>query len=168
LVADFLKAADSGLDPRALKFLNALARSQKPLVAAVGGVAIGIGTTMLFHFDHVVAGAGVVFSTPFLKLALIPEAASSLLAPTRMGYARAFSMLVMGRPLSAKVDDVALKAALEIAALPAGVVALARQLMRGHLDDVVERINTEATHFKELLKSDEARAAFEALLSRRK
>ena len=167
-IADFLKAADSGLDPRALKFLNALARSQKPLVAAVGGVAIGIGTTMLFHFDHVVAGAGAVFSTPFLKLALIPEAASSLLAPTRMGYARAFSMLGMGRPLSAKVDDVALKAALEIAALPAGVVALARQLMRGHLDDVVERINTEAMHFKELLKSDEARAAFEAFLSRRK
>ena len=167
-IADFLKAADSGLDPRALKFLNALARSQKPLVAAVGGVAIGIGTTMLFHFDHVVAGAGALFSTPFLKLALIPEAASSLLAPTRMGYARAFSMLVMGRPLSAKVDDVALKAALEIAALPAGVVALARQLMRGHLDDVVERINTEAMHFKELLKSDEARATFEAFLSRRK
>ena len=183
-IADFLKAADSGLDPRALQFLNALARSQKPLVAAVGGVAVGIGTTMLFHFDHVVAGAGAVFSTPFLKLALIPEAASSLLAPTRMGYARAFSMLVMGRPLSAeeardagivnavvdsaKVDDVALKAALEIAALPAGVVALARQLMRGHLNDVVERINTEAMHFKELLKSDEARAAFEAFLSRRK
>jgi len=183
-IADFLKAADSGLDPRALQFLNALARSQKPLVAAVGGVAVGIGTTMLFHFDHVVAGAGAVFSTPFLKLVLIPEAASSLLAPTRMGYARAFSMLVMGRPLSAeeardagivnavvdsaKVDDVALKAALEIAALPAGVVALARQLMRGHLNDVVERINTEAMHFKELLKSDEARAAFEAFLSRRK
>ena len=167
-IADFLKAADSGFDPRALKFLNALARSQKPLVAAVGGVAIGIGTTMLFHFDHVVAGAGAVFSTPFLKLALIPEAASSLLAPTRMGYARAFSMLVMGRPLSAKVDDVALRAALEIAALPAGVVALARQLICGHLDDVVERINTEAMHFKELLKSDEARAAFEAFLSRRK
>jgi enoyl-CoA hydratase/carnithine racemase len=92
----------------------------------------------------------------------------AIVAPTRMGYARAFSMLGMGRPLSAKVDDVALKAALEIAALPAGVVALARQQMRGHLDDVVERINTEATHFKELLKSDEARAAFEAFLSRRK
>ena len=69
---------------------------------------------MLFHFDHVVAGAGAVFSTPFLKLALIPEAASSLLAPTRMGYARAFSMLVMGRPLSAKVDDVALKGRLRL------------------------------------------------------
>jgi enoyl-CoA hydratase/carnithine racemase len=89
----------------------------------------------------------------------------------------------MGRPLSAQeareagivntvvacaeVDDVALKAAQEIAALPAGVVAVARRLMRGRLDDVVERIDTEAMHFKELLKSDEARAAFAAFLARK-
>jgi enoyl-CoA hydratase/carnithine racemase len=142
-IADFLAAAaDGGREPPALEFLHRLACSRKPLVAAVGGVAIGIGTTMLLHCDHVVAGAGAVLSTPFLKLALIPEAASSLLAPMRMGYARAFSMLVMGRPLSAQeareagivntvvacaeVDDVALKAAQEIAALPAGVVAVAR------------------------------------------
>ena len=183
-IADFLADDDGGLHPPALEFLNRLACSQKPLVAAVGGVAVGIGTTMLFHCDHVVAGAGAVFSTPFLKLALIPEAASSLLAPMRMGYARAFSMLVMGRPLSAQeareagivntvvagaeVDGVALKAAREIAALPAAVVAVARRLMRGRLDDVVERINTEAMHFKELLKSDEARAAFAAFLARKK
>ena len=101
-IADFLNAADGGLDPRTLEFLHALARNQKPLVAAVGGIAVGIGTTMLFHCDHVVAGTNATFSTPFLKLALIPEAASSLLAPMRMGYARAFSMLVMGRPLSAE------------------------------------------------------------------
>jgi enoyl-CoA hydratase/carnithine racemase len=183
-IADFLAAADSGLHPPALEFLTTLACSRKPLVAAVGGAAIGIGATMLFHCDHVVAGADAVLSTPFLKLALIPEAASSLLAPMRMGYARAFAMLVMGRPLSAQealdagivntvvdgaaVDDVALTAAREIAALPAGVVAVARRLMRGHLDDVVERINTEAVHFRELLKSDEARAAFAAFLARNK
>jgi enoyl-CoA hydratase/carnithine racemase len=182
-IADFLAAAAGGREPPALEFLHRLACSRKPLVAAVGGVAIGIGTTMLLHCDHVVAGAGAVLSTPFLKLALIPEAASSLLAPMRMGYARAFSMLVMGRPLSAQeareagivntvvacaeVDDVALKAAQEIAALPAGVVAVARRLMRGRLDDVVERIDTEAMHFKELLKSDEARAAFAAFLARK-
>jgi len=183
-IGDFLDAADGGLDPRTLEFLHALARSRKPLVAAVAGIAIGIGTTMLFHCDYVVAGAGAVFSTPFLKLALIPEAASSLLAPMRMGHARAFSMLVMGRPLSAEeareagvvnsvvdgaeVDDVALKAALEIAALPAEAVAVARRLMRGHLDDIVRQIDTEAMHFKELLRSDEARAAFAAFLARKK
>jgi enoyl-CoA hydratase/carnithine racemase len=183
-INDFLKAAETGtFDPRILEFLDALARSPKPLVAAVGGLAIGIGTTMLFHCDHVVAAASAVFSTPFMKLALIPEAASSLLAPMRMGYARAFSMLVMGRALSAveardagivstvvdaaAVDDVALKAAQEIAALPAGAVAVARQLMRGHLDDVIRQIDTEAMHFKKRLKSAEARAAFEAFLARK-
>ena len=183
-IADFLNAGDSGLDARALEFLHALASSRKPLVAAVGGVAVGIGATMLLHCDHVVAGAGAVLSTPFLKLALVPEAASSLLAPMRMGYARAFSMLIMGRPLSAEqareagivnnvvdpaeVDAIALKAAQEIAALPAQAVALARELMRGHLDDVVRRIDTEAMHFKELLQSDEARAAFAAFLARKR
>jgi enoyl-CoA hydratase/carnithine racemase len=183
-IADFLNAADGGLDSRTLEFLRALAGSQKPLVAAVGGVAVGIGATMLFHCDHVVAGADAVLSTPFAKLGLVPEAASSLLAPMRMGYARAFAMLVMGRPLSAAaakdagivndvvasaaVDEVALEAAHEIAALPAGAVAAARTLMRGPLDDVVARIDTEAAHFRERLKSDEARAAFAAFLARKK
>ena len=101
-IGEFLEAAQSGgLRPRTLEFLNALVRNDKPLVAAVGGLAVGIGTTMLLHCDHVVAAAGAVFSTPFAKLGLIPEAASSLLAPMRMGYARAFALLVMGRPLSA-------------------------------------------------------------------
>jgi enoyl-CoA hydratase/carnithine racemase len=178
------KAAGGGLDPRGHEFLHALARRQKPLVAAVNGVAIGIGTTMLFHCDHVVAGATSTLSTPFLKLGLIPEAASTLLAPMRMGYARAFSMLVMGRPLTAEeakeagivntvadaaeVEDLALKAAREIAALPPRSVAVTRGLMRSPLDDVIKHINTESAHFKELLQSDEARAAFTAFLARRK
>jgi enoyl-CoA hydratase/carnithine racemase len=184
-ITDFLKAATGGgLDPRALEFLKALARSQKPMVAAISGVAIGIGTTMLFHCDHVVAGTGATFSTPFLKLALIPEAASTLLAPMRMGYARAFSLLVMGRPLSAEeardaglvntvvdsatVDDAALKAAHEIAALPPGALAVARGLMRSHVDDVIKQIDAESMHFRDLLRSDEARAAFQAFLARKK
>jgi enoyl-CoA hydratase/carnithine racemase len=184
-IIDFLKAAESGkFDPRILEFLDALARGAKPLVAAVGGIAVGIGTTMLLHCDHVVASADATFSTPFLKLGLVPEAASSLLAPLLMGHARAFSMLVMGRPLSAAeakeagivnsvvdpaaVESTALKAAQEIAALPAGAVAVTRRLMRGHLDEVLERIDTEAMHFKERLQSDEARAAFAAFLARKK
>ena len=101
---------------------------------------------MLLHCDHVVAATGASFATPFLKLGLIPEAASSLLAPQRMGHARAFSLLVMGRPLSAAdakeagivntvvdaaaVDDTALKAAREICAgCPPNAVKLARRLM---------------------------------------
>jgi len=183
-ITDFLNASSGGLDARTPEFLQTLARRQKPLVAAVDGVAIGVGTTMLFHCDHVVAGAGATLSTPFLKLGLIPEAASTLLAPMRMGYARAFSLLIMGRPLtameakdagivnavveSADVDATALKAAQEIAALPPKTLAVARTLMRSHLDEVIKQIDTEALHFRELLQSDEARAAFAAFLARRK
>jgi len=183
-ITDFLNASAGGLDPRAHEFLHALARRLKPLVAAVNGVAIGVGTTMLFHCDHVVAGTGATLSTPFLKLGLIPEAASTLLAPMRMGYARAFALLVMGRPLtaadakdagivntvvdSAEVDATALKAAQEIAALPPKTLAVARGLMRGHGEDVTKQIDTESMHFRELLQSDEARAAFAAFLARRK
>jgi enoyl-CoA hydratase/carnithine racemase len=184
-IGEFLESAQSGgLRPHTLEFLKVLANNQKPLVAAVGGLAVGIGTTLLFHCDHVIASAEATFTTPFLKLALIPEAASSLLAPMRMGYARAFEMLVMGHPLSAEqareagivnkvveaalVDAVALQAAREIAALPAGAVAVSRRLLRGHLDAVIRQIDTEVMHFKDRLQSDEARAAFSAFLSRKK
>jgi len=183
-IGEFQKRAEGGLEPVTLEFLHALARNKKPLVAAVDGLAVGVGTTMLLHCDFVVAASGSVFMTPFVKLGLVPEAASSLLAPLRMGYARAFALLVMGRPLSAEaalaaglvnavvesaaVEDEALKAAREIAALPAGAVALARQLMRGDLDAVAERVDTEAMYFQERLRSDEARAAFVAFLARKK
>lgn len=184
-IGEFLESAQSGaLRPSTVAFLKALAHNRKPLVAAVGGLAVGIGVTMLFHCDHVVASRDATFTTPFLKLALIPEAASSLLAPMRMGYARAFSMLVMGRPLSAAdakeagivntvveagaVEEAAVKAAHEIAALPAGAVAASRALMRGRLDDVERQIDSELRQFRERLQSDEARAAFAAFLSRKK
>jgi len=183
-IGDFLNASEGGLDPRGHSFLKTLAACQKPLVAAVGGLAIGVGVTMLLHCDHVVAAANATFTTPFVKLGLIPEAASTLLAPMRMGYARAFSLLIMGRPLSAaeakdagivntvvdtaQVDSVALQAAQEIAALPRGSVAVARQLMRGHLDAINKQIDAETSHFRDLLRSDEARNAFKAFLARKK
>jgi enoyl-CoA hydratase/carnithine racemase len=184
-IAEFLESAQSGgLRPLTVSFLHALARNQKPLVAAVNGLAVGIGTTMLLHCDYVVAATSATFATPFSRLGLIPEAGSSLLAPMRMGHARAFALLAMGRPLSAEaareagivnevvdpasVDDVALKAAQDIAALPPGAIAVSRRLLRGEADDVVKRIDTETALFRERLQSDEARAAFSAFLSRKK
>jgi enoyl-CoA hydratase/carnithine racemase len=184
-IGEFMESAQSGgLRPHTLDFLKILAHNEKPLVAAVGGLAVGIGVTMLFHCEYVVASRNATFTTPFLKLALMPEAGSSLLAPMRMGYARAFSMLVMGRPLTAEqareaglvnevvdpaeVDPSAMRAAKEIAALPAGAVAISRRLKRGHLDAVDKQIDTEVAHFKDRLTSDEARAAFSAFLSRKK
>jgi enoyl-CoA hydratase/carnithine racemase len=183
---DFLALATSteGLARPVRNFLPALVHCQKPLVAAVSGVAVGIGTTMLFHCDHVVAGHDARFVTPFTSLGLIPEAASSLIAPRMMGHARAFSLLAMGRPLDAaqakeaglvntvvapdQVDAEAMKAAKEIAALPPGAVATARRLMKGSPDELIARIDEEAELFKMRLRSPEARAAFEAFLSKSK
>jgi enoyl-CoA hydratase/carnithine racemase len=185
-LTDFLKTAEStgGLNRPALGFLSALVRCNKPMVAAVSGVAVGIGTTMLFHCDFVVAGSDAYFSTPFVGLGLIPEAASSLLAPRLMGHRRAFELLVMGRPLNAThaqevgianivvapedVDAEGLKAAREIAALPAGAVALSRALMRGATDELVARIDQEAKIFSERLNSPEAKVAFEAFFARKR
>jgi enoyl-CoA hydratase/carnithine racemase len=183
-IGDFQKRAEGGLKPVTVDFLHALVRNPKPLLAAVDGLAIGIGTTMLLHCDYVVAASGATFATPFTKLGLIPEAASSLLGPMRIGYARAFALLVMGRSLSAEaakaagfvnevvdlaaLEKTVMQAAREIAALPAGAVALARKLLRGNLDDLAKRVDTEAMHFKERLQSEEARTAFAAFMSRKK
>jgi enoyl-CoA hydratase/carnithine racemase len=183
---DFLHAVENaeGLSAPLLRFLHGLARNEKPLVAAVSGLAVGIGTTMLLHCDHVVASTDALFTTPFVHLGLVPEAASSLLAPQRLGHARAFSLLAMGRPLDAaaalacgivntvvapgEVDAEAGKAARQIAALPAKALATTRRLLRGSPADVIARIDQEAALFKAHLGSPEARAAFEAFLARKK
>jgi enoyl-CoA hydratase/carnithine racemase len=183
-ISDFQKRAEGGLKPITVDFLHALVRNPKPLLAAVDGLAIGIGTTMLLHCDYVVATGAATFATPFTRLGLIPEAASSLLGPKRMGHARAFALLVMGRVMSAEeakaaglinavvdadaLEKTALQAAREVASLPAGAVALARNLMRGDLDELSRRVDTEAMHFKERLQSEEARAAFAAFFARKK
>jgi enoyl-CoA hydratase/carnithine racemase len=185
-IGDFLKAAGEGgaLGKPILRFLYALARCEVPLVAAVQGNAIGVGTTMLMHCDHVVASSDARFSTPFVGLGLVPEAASSLLAPRLMGQARAFALLVMGRPLSADeakaaglvntvvapdaVEAEAMKAAREIAALPPQSVLASRRLLRGSPDEIVKRIDDEAALFKTRLQSTEARAAFEAFMMRKR
>jgi enoyl-CoA hydratase/carnithine racemase len=183
-ISDFQKRAEGGLKPITVDFLHALVRNPKPLLAAVDGLAIGIGTTMLLHCDYVVATSAATFATPFTRLGLIPEAASSLLGPMRMGHARAFALLVMGRSMSADeakaaglinvvvdadaLEKAVLQAAREVASLPAGAVALARKLMRGDLDELSRRVDTEAMHFKERLQSDEARAAFATFLARKK
>jgi enoyl-CoA hydratase/carnithine racemase len=182
---DFLHAAQhrEGLRPQAMRFLHRLAHAGKPLVAAVQGVAIGIGTTMLLHCDYVVASSDARFSTPFASLGLVPEAASSLLMPRFMGIRRAFEILVMGHPLDAQeakllglvnvvvppedLEAEAMKAALEIAALPAEAVAESRRLIRGATPEVVRRIDEEAEIFRLRLRSAEALAAFEAFLDRK-
>ena len=182
---DFVAMATSGgLGAPIVRFLHALARCEKPLVAAVSGAAVGVGTTMLLHCDQVIASDTAVLMTPFVSLGLLPEAGSSLLAPRLMGHARAFSLLVMGKPLSAadaktagivnavvpaaELENQSLAVAHEIAALPPESVATARRLMRGSVEDIVARIDAEVEEFKIRLASPEARAAFAAFLSRKR
>lgn len=184
-LGDFVTMAESGgLGAPILHFLHALARGQTPLVAAVAGHAVGVGTTMLLHCDYVVAAENAVLSAPFVALGLSPEAASSLIAPRLMGHARAFELLVMGRPLTAhaakeagivnavvppgELEPAAMSAARAIAALPPQGVLAARRLMRGSGDEIAKRIAEEAEVFRARLASPEARAAFQNFFSRKK
>ena len=182
---DFVTMARSGgLGAPIIRFLHALARCQKPMVAAVSGAAVGVGTTMLLHCDQVIAADNAVLMTPFVSLGLLPEAGSSLIAPRLMGHARAFSLLVMGKPLTAEeaksagivnqvvpaadLDAQALNVARDIAALPPESVTAARRLMRGSVEEIVARIDAEADAFKARLASPEAQKALATFLSRKR
>jgi enoyl-CoA hydratase/carnithine racemase len=181
---DFAAFAMKGsLGQEVLSFLRALAMAEKPLVAGVDGLAVGVGTTLLLHCDYVVVSDRAKLSTPFVNLGLVPEAASSLIAPRIMGHPRAFEMLVMGRPLgpdqavaagiantavpAAELEQLAHAAAIEIAAKPREAVKLSRDLIRGSADEILQRIDHEALMFAERLRSTEAQSAFKAFLSRK-
>lgn len=183
-INDFMTFALKGaLGEPVLGFLRAIATAKKPVVAAVDGLAIGVGTTMLFHCDLVYASPNSTFHTPFLDLGLVPEAASSLLFPRVMGYQRAFEMLCLGQKFSAErammagfvneivasddLEPYARQAALQLATKPPEALAMARNLVRGACEDACTRIDEEAVLFADRLKSAEAREAFTAFLEKR-
>jgi enoyl-CoA hydratase/carnithine racemase len=167
----------------AVHFLKTLALLDKPLVAAVDGIAAGIGTALLLQCDYVVASEWATFSAPFVDLGLVPEAGSSLLAPRLMGHHRAFELLVLGDQFDARrafhagfvnrvvpaedVENVAVAAARAIAAKPPEAVRTALKLMRGDRLDIMQRIEKEAASFPELLRSPAARDALQSFIDRR-
>ncbi|MGA7327005.1 MAG: crotonase/enoyl-CoA hydratase family protein [Rhodomicrobium sp.] len=181
-VADFLAASHGGGVLHGLAFLQALAEHEKPLIAAVDGPAIGIGTTLMLHCDLVFASPNALFQTPFVSLGIVPEAASSLLAPRLMGHARAFELLVMGEAFTAErakeagfvnhivspeeVESAAFAAAKKLAQKPREAMLISRRLLKGDPALVKQRMQEEGALFLERIKSDEARAAFEAFLQR--
>lgn len=183
-IGDFLKfAAATGLDGTpVIRFLKALALCEKPIVAAVDGLAIGVGTTLLLHCDMAFASQKSMFKSPFVDLGLVPEAGSSLLGPSTMGHVKAFELLCLGRSFDAKqalaaglineiveenqVEDVALACAREIAAKPPAAMQLSRNLLKGNRDTLIARIDKEAQLFTERLASDEAKAAFMAFMTK--
>jgi enoyl-CoA hydratase/carnithine racemase len=182
-VDDLRRYADSsafGESP--IRFMKTMATLDKPMVAAVDGLAMGIGTTMLFHCDFVVASEWSIFSSPFADLGLPPEAGASLLAPGIMGYHRAFDLMVMGEQFDAQraltaglinrvvspeeVDATAFGYARALSAKPPEAVRMARRLMRGDRRDVVARVNLEAKSFADLLRSPAAHDALHTFLNR--
>jgi enoyl-CoA hydratase/carnithine racemase len=184
-IGEFAQRAQgkSGLGAPVLDFIRHLPRIAKPMIAAVDGLAVGIGTTLLFHCDLVYATPSASLRTPFLDLGLVPEAGSSLLAPQRMGYARAFEMLVLGEPFSAErareagivnaivpadqLEATALAAAARLARKAPEALALSRRLMRGDVEPIVARVDEEAKIFAARLSSPEAREAFAAFMEKR-
>ncbi|ACI53853.1 Enoyl-CoA hydratase/isomerase [Rhizobium leguminosarum bv. trifolii WSM2304] len=181
---DFLAAAvgGGGLEQEILDFLYALVKAEKPVISGVDGLAIGIGTTIHLHCDLTIASSRSQFRTPFVDLALVPEAGSSLVAPRLMGQQRAFALLAAGEGFSAaeakdagiiwkvvepgEVDAVTLATAARLAAKPPEALRIARDLIRGDSGEIIARIDEEARHFSARLKSAEARAAFEAFMRR--
>lgn len=187
-ISDFLQAAttkDDGARPRnAVIFLQSLVNNKKPIIAAVDGIAIGIGTTMVFHCDYVIASTTAVFQSPFIHYGLVPEGATSLLLPQTMGHQRAFSMLVMGRSMNAQaareagfVNTVvppghaiveARKIAREICALSPVAVEISRKLLKLPAEEITRRIDQENHFFGERMRSPEAIAAFQNFFLRKR
>ncbi|MBV8784948.1 MAG: enoyl-CoA hydratase/isomerase family protein [Gammaproteobacteria bacterium] len=178
---DFLHGPAFDASHPVLAFLRTLATFEKPLVAAVQGRTVGIGVTLLLHCDLVLAARGTQFSLPFVKLGLVPEAASSLLLPRLAGMHRAAELLLLGEPCDASEalsmglvnrvveEDQLLESARALAATlasqPAGALRATRRLLRGDPAEVLARIEAEAQVFGALLKSEEFRSAVSAALA---
>ena len=183
-LADFAAQSKSNSDEEspAFRFIQTLGKALKPLIAAVQGNAVGIGTTMLLHCDLVYLAEGARLITPFVNLALVPEAASSWLLPARVGHVRAYQMFALGEPMDAatavasglanavvpvgEVRQKAMTAAITLTKRPAGSLSATKKLMRDS-EKILSQIEVESELFKARLKTPEAREAFTAFAERR-
>jgi enoyl-CoA hydratase/carnithine racemase len=182
---DFLNNPPSSEEAPVFQFLRALPASTKPLIAAVAGPAVGVGTTMLLHCDLVYAGDNARFALPFAQLGICPEAGSSLLLPMLVGHQRAAEKLMLGEPFgadeareiglvtavlpAAQVIDHALAQARKLARMPASALRVTKRLLKqGLVERTLERMRDEAVELRAMLGSPEAREAFSAFLEKRK
>lgn len=183
-IGDFLQQPPAKEDAPVFRFLRALASFPKPLVAAVCGPAVGIGTTLLFHCDLVYAGDNAAFSMPFVNLGLCPEAASSLLVPQMMGYHRAAEALLLGEPFMAEAalevglvnrvvppseaNAYAQSVARKLAAKPlASLIETKRLMKKPQAEAVLRQMAEEGASFGRMLREPAAREAFTAFMERR-
>jgi len=182
---DFMQRPPQGMDSPVFQFMMALLECEKPVIAAVTGAAIGIGTTLLLHCDFAYVSDEARLAMPFVGLGLVPEYGSSLLVSQLMGHAKAAEKLLLGDPFTgaeavecgianavlptSEVVNHARRVAERFNALPPGAVRDSKRLMRTHQRDKVrEVIATEAAIFSERLRSPEAQEAFQAFFQKRK
>jgi enoyl-CoA hydratase/carnithine racemase len=182
---DFMKNPPAGMDAPVFQFMQALGLSEKPVVAAVNGAAVGIGTTLLMHCDLVYCADNAMFSMPFVSLGLCSEFASSLTIPLAAGYHKAAEKLLLAEPISAEealdmkivnrilppgeVLDYAIRQAERFNALPPASVRETKRLMKLSWRSMTEKlILEEAKSFEKMLRSAEAKEAFSAFFERRK
>jgi enoyl-CoA hydratase/carnithine racemase len=182
---DFMKNPPADEKAPVFQFMAALGYAEKPVIAAVNGAAVGIGTTMLLHCDFAYCADNAMFSMPFVSLGLCSEFASSLLVPLSAGYHKAAEKLLLGEPMSAEealemrivnrilppneVLDYARKQALRFNNLPPSSVRETKRLMKAGWRSVTEKlIQDEAKSFARMLRTDEAKEAFNAFFERRK
>ncbi|MEZ4635522.1 MAG: enoyl-CoA hydratase [Caldilineaceae bacterium] len=183
-IGDFIANPPVDANSPVMRFLRTLTAFPKPLVAAVNGVAVGIGTTMLLHCDLVYAGEGALFLLPFVDLGLVAEGASSFLLPRLVGQRKAAELLLLAERFDAaaalemglvnrvlppaEVEPFALAQAQKLAAKAPSAVQLTKALMKRPLQDAIdEAIAVEAHHFGAQLRSPEAQAALRAFVERK-
>ena len=182
---DFMKNPPAGMDAPVFQFMMALGLAEKPVLVAVNGAAVGIGTTLLAHADFAYCADNAMFSMPFVSLGLCAEFGSSLLVPLAAGYHKAAEKLLLGEPMSAEealemklvnrilppgeVLEHTLRQARRFNALPPASVRETKRLMKAGWRSLTEKIIAdEAQTFAHLLKSAEAKEAFNAFFERRK
>ncbi|SIN68428.1 Enoyl-CoA hydratase [Parasphingorhabdus marina DSM 22363] len=175
--------ADQDEIPPVSRFLHALRDCPKPVVAAVNGPAIGVGLTMLLHCDLVYAGQSATFNAPFVKLGLVPEAASSLLLPAAVGMAVANDILLAGRTLNAEealrfgliarifpdgeLQEAARQIALHIASSAPNALRQSKSLIRNQRDQIADQMQAEGRLFVDQLQSPDFRESVAAMMEKR-
>jgi len=180
---DFLDNPPQGPDSPVNRFISKMVSTDVPIVAAVDGVAVGIGTTMLLHFEQVFATERARFALPFINLALVPEAGSSMLLVEACGYRKAAELLMLGEPFTARqaldygivsqlcepqeLMERALGAARVLAAKPRDALRATKRLLRRAREPLAERVLAEGKVFSRCLDAPAAREAMQAFFEKR-
>lgn len=183
-IADFMSHAPTKADSPVVDFLRAISQCEKPIVAGVSGIAVGIGTTLLLHCDLVYADQEAQFQLPFINLGLVPEAGSSLILPLIAGHQKAAELLMLGELFDVEtaqsvgfinkvlphknLESYAIEQAHQLSQKPRNALRMTKKLLKSAQPHMQDRMLEELELFTQCLKSDEAQQAFMAFIARSK